>query len=364
MSNATSLARRLSLNSSVAHRKAANATDVPARYATKSHLDIATPGQQKPALPMLSDPASMLLPPGFRFHPTDEELILHYLGKRAAALPCPVSIIAEVNIYKFDPWDLPAKAWFGEKEWYFFTPRDRKYPNGLRPNRAAGKGYWKATGTDKPIVSSKGNENIGVKKALVFYTGKPPKGTKTDWIMHEYRVVHAHKNRSNNCKAMKLRDSMRLDDWVLCRIYKKSNTQEGEKESSSSAEDVDVSINASPPRTATSLRDSILNLPKTYSFSELMSAVDHPEISQLLEHPYDALGLWNNSFSQDASHSSFLIETDPSVLMTENNNNSLKRPFRTNHWFQEELKISPAEKKPRTETNLNLQVMVPVHHLH
>lgn len=47
------------------------------------------------------------LPPGFRFHPTDEELILHYLRNRSAAIPCPVDIIAEVDIYKFDPWELP-----------------------------------------------------------------------------------------------------------------------------------------------------------------------------------------------------------------------------------------------------------------
>lgn len=79
-----------------------------------------------------------------------------------------------------------AKATFGDKEWYFFSPRERKYPNGVRPNRAAGSGYWKATGTDKKIVS--GKENVGVKKALVFYQGKPPKGHKTNWIMHEYRL--------------------------------------------------------------------------------------------------------------------------------------------------------------------------------
>ena len=80
---------------------------------------------------------------------------------------------------------------FGENEWYFFTPRDRKYPNGARPNRAAGSGYWKATGTDKAILSTPTGQLIGVKKALVFYGGRPPKGVKTDWIMHEYRLADA-----------------------------------------------------------------------------------------------------------------------------------------------------------------------------
>lgn len=79
------------------------------------------------------------------------------------------------------------KALFGEKEWYFFSPRDRKYPNGSRPNRVAGSGYWKATGTDK-IISTEG-KRVGIKKALVFYIGKAPKGTKTNWIMHEYRLL-------------------------------------------------------------------------------------------------------------------------------------------------------------------------------
>jgi len=81
------------------------------------------------------------------------------------------------------------KALFGEREWYYFSPRDRKYPNGARPNRAAASGYWKATGTDKPIHMSNGHSKVGVKKALVFYRGKAPKGEKTNWIMHEYRLA-------------------------------------------------------------------------------------------------------------------------------------------------------------------------------
>jgi hypothetical protein len=83
------------------------------------------------------------------------------------------------------------KALFGLKEWYFFTPRDRKYPNGSRPNRAAGRGYWKATGADKPIAPRGSAKAAGIKKALVFYSGKAPKGVKTDWIIHEYRLADA-----------------------------------------------------------------------------------------------------------------------------------------------------------------------------
>ncbi|KAI5054671.1 hypothetical protein GOP47_0029816 [Adiantum capillus-veneris] len=154
------------------------------------------------------------LPPGFRFYPSDEELVVHYLCKRASSQPFTVPIIAEIDLYKFDPWELPGKALFGEKEWYFFSPRDRKYPNGSRPNRAAGSGYWKATGTDKPINMHNGNK-VGVKKALVFYKGRPPKGDKTNWIMHEYRLA------DSAAKAAKRKGSIRLDDWVLCRIYKK-----------------------------------------------------------------------------------------------------------------------------------------------
>ncbi|XP_078157403.1 NAC transcription factor NAM-B2-like [Carex rostrata] len=167
------------------------------------------------------------LPPGFRFHPTDEELVVHYLKRKVASAPLPVSIIAEIDLYKFDPWELPGKAAFGEQEWYFFSPRDRKYPNGARPNRAATSGYWKATGTDKPILATGGAHKVGVKKALVFYRGKPPKGTKTNWIMHEFRLVDSPSisalRSQNGEPSAKKNNSLRLDDWVLCRIYKKSN---------------------------------------------------------------------------------------------------------------------------------------------
>lgn len=79
----------------------------------------------------------------------------------------------------------------GEKEWYFYCPRDRKYRNSTRPNRVTGSGFWKATGTDRPIYSSEGAKCIGLKKSLVFYRGRAAKGMKTDWMMHEFRLPSA-----------------------------------------------------------------------------------------------------------------------------------------------------------------------------
>nr|UPI48797.1 NAC transcription factor 28 [Fagopyrum tataricum] len=157
------------------------------------------------------------LPPGFRFHPTDDELVNHYLCRKCAGSPISVPIVAEIDLYRYNPWELPGLALYGEKEWYFFSPRDRKYPNGSRPNRAAGSGYWKATGADKPIGYPK---PLAIKKALVFYAGKAPKGEKTNWIMHEYRLADVDRS------ARKKGNGLRLDDWVLCRIYNKKGTIE------------------------------------------------------------------------------------------------------------------------------------------
>lgn len=208
------------------------------------------------------------LPPGFRFHPTDEELIMFYLRNQATSKPCPVSIIPEVDIYKFDPWQLPEKAEFGENEWYFFTPRDRKYPNGIRPNRAAVSGYWKATGTDKAIYSA--SKYVGIKKALVFYKGRPPKGIKTDWIMHEYRLneLKSHPNKQLG--------SMRLDDWVLCRIYKKKNS--GNKVFEPKMED--LCGQTAPNDDGNDLHN--MKLPRNFSISQLWDLEALGPISQLL----------------------------------------------------------------------------------
>ncbi|CAN1240123.1 NAC domain-containing protein 2 [Linum grandiflorum] len=180
------------------------------------------------------------LPPGFRFHPTDDELVKHYLCRKCASQPISVPIIAEIDLYKHDPWDLPViagMALYGEKEWYFFSPRDRKYPNGSRPNRSAATGYWKATGADKSIGLPR---PIAIKKALVFYTGKAPKGEKTNWIMHEYRLADVDRS------ALR-----KLDDWVLCRIYNKKGIRRGRADSPETMEDIKVKPSLMAPQLST-----------------------------------------------------------------------------------------------------------------
>lgn len=102
------------------------------------------------------------------------------------------------------------KAKLGEKEWYFFSLRDRKYPTGVRTNRATNAGYWKTTGKDKeiytaghqlPAAATTPELVVGMKKTLVFYKGRAPRGEKTNWVMHEYRLHSKSLPKSNKVRT-------------------------------------------------------------------------------------------------------------------------------------------------------------------
>lgn len=99
----------------------------------------------------------------------------------------------------------------GDKEWYFFCLRGRKYKNSIRPNRVTGSGFWKATGIDRPIYAGgeKANDCIGLKKSLVYYRGSAGKGTKTDWMMHEFRLPPSTNKSSNLTNATNNQEAVR-----------------------------------------------------------------------------------------------------------------------------------------------------------
>ncbi|KDP45077.1 hypothetical protein JCGZ_01577 [Jatropha curcas] len=163
---------------------------------------------------MVRGDSSTSLAPGFRFHPTDEELVRYYLKRKVTNKPFRFDPIAVIDIYKSEPWDLPDKSKLKSRdlEWYFFSMLDRKYGNGSKTNRATEKGYWKTTGKDRPIQWN--SRTVGMKKTLVYHLGRAPRGERTNWVMHEYRLADEDLQKAGIVQ----------DSFVLCRIFQKSGT--------------------------------------------------------------------------------------------------------------------------------------------
>ncbi|KAJ1283011.1 hypothetical protein BS78_03G094900 [Paspalum vaginatum] len=185
--------------------------------------------QQQPQPEGVMRVGGLQMPPGFRFYPSDEEIITFYLTPKVLQSSFTCTAIAEVDLNKTEPWDLPGKAKIGEKEWYFFSQKDRKYPTGMRANRATEAGYWKATGKDKEIYRAAPGVGmmpllIGMKKTLVFYMGRAPRGDKTNWVMHEYRLEGSGKlpcSKSSSTSNTTMTSGSK-DEWVVCRVFHKT----------------------------------------------------------------------------------------------------------------------------------------------
>ncbi|XP_050269962.1 protein NTM1-like 9 [Quercus robur] len=206
------------------------------------------------------------MPVGFRFRPTDEELVGHYLRLKIEGNDSQFHVIPEVNVCKWEPSDLPKFSVIksDDQEWFFFSPRDYKSSNSNRTNRATKSGYWKVTGKDRKIRAKGTDDVIGTKKTLVFHRGRVRDGVRTNWVMHEYQPTV-----TLPCQR----------DFVLCRLKKKMDEKtkvttcdEGE-ESSYVASDFE---NPVPEDTN----------PEVYDHTE----VDLESVLQLLQQPqnYDA----------------------------------------------------------------------------
>ncbi|KAK4369652.1 hypothetical protein RND71_013444 [Anisodus tanguticus] len=163
------------------------------------------------------------VPPGFRFHPTEEELLHYYLRKKVACEKIDLEVIRDLDLNKLEPWDIQEKCRIGstlQNDWYFFSHKDKKYPTGTRTNRATAAGFWKATGRDKVIHSN--CKRRGMRKTLVFYKGRAPHGLKSDWIMHEYRLDD-NINPQETLNVNVNESSNQEEGWVVCRVFKKKN---------------------------------------------------------------------------------------------------------------------------------------------
>ncbi|KAG6400651.1 hypothetical protein SASPL_137492 [Salvia splendens] len=164
---------------------------------------------------------TLKLPIGFRFHPTDEELLLHYLKRKVLSLPLLANVIPELEAFQFNHRICLVSSCFllifknggcdlKEKR-YFFCKRKRNLVNKC--------GYWKSSGKDKQIVASGSNNVIGIKKSFVFYQDRK---MKTHWIMQELSLVGFLKTPFLNQRLL-----MQVGDWVVCRLYQRKRKARG-----------------------------------------------------------------------------------------------------------------------------------------
>ncbi|KAB5512760.1 hypothetical protein DKX38_029788 [Salix brachista] len=146
---------------------------------------------------------------GQRFSPTGVELINHFLKQKLLGNDQLVSRIPLLDLYQFDPWNLPymAATDSDDGEGYFFSPLHPKYPgsNNGRISRSTSTGSWQAKGKDYEIKSEFSGEVIGIRRIFVHSCEKD--GIK--YVMHEYSIP----NQSS---------------LVLCKVMKKMPSKKSE----------------------------------------------------------------------------------------------------------------------------------------
>ncbi|KAF5457963.1 hypothetical protein F2P56_022032 [Juglans regia] len=149
--------------------------------------------------------------PGYRFHPTHVELVAFYLKRKVRSRRFRPREIAEVNIYKYAPWDLKEKSISssGDQKWYFFCPVEKKYRNGRKVNRSTEFGHWKSTGKCKLVHHNE--ELVGSRRTMIFHRKSEEQRERTDWVMHEYSLDYKNLAKEKDVQ----------NTYVLCKIFQK-----------------------------------------------------------------------------------------------------------------------------------------------
>ena len=139
--------------------------------------------------------ASSFLPPGYLFYPSEEELLSHYLSGKNAN-PGGDHLIGELELYGYDPFELPESARFpygsggSKRHWFCYTAKALKKS---REKRRAKSGYWRKMGKKKAVMGPMQNVVLGTRTTFVFYLGKSTKkAVRTNWVLYEYAPVNDH----------------------------------------------------------------------------------------------------------------------------------------------------------------------------
>ncbi|XP_022995651.1 NAC domain-containing protein 12-like [Cucurbita maxima] len=271
------------------------------------------------------------VPPGFRFHPTEEELLHYYLRKKVGFQKIDLDVIRDVDLNKLEPWDIQEKCKIGstpQNDWYFFSHKDKKYPTGTRTNRATAAGFWKATGRDKIIYT--GSRRIGLRKTLVFYKGRAPHGQKSDWIMHEYRLDDS--DRDNNICNSIGEAQLAEDGWVVCRVFKKKNYHKS----------------MDSPKTSPTSMDSEVHLQNSNN--------EEGVLDQILQYMGRTCKLEMESFSNFNNNN--IIQSSRLILSPKNNNTE------DHHHQQQQRTIDKSFMHlPRLDSPTTVPSIIPLHQL-
>ncbi|KAM5555836.1 NAC domain containing protein 52 [Rosa sericea] len=177
--------------------------------------------------------SSLTIPKGFRFHPTNEE-VLSYLEMKNQGRDSEITaMIPDINVCQHEPGDIPAlvlargelldREWYmraesWDRQWYFYSRRDYKYIKSTRSNRTTREGYWKITGKNLAIKAPGSKAVIGRKRTLTFYIKHGvPEPQKTNWVLHEYYRTKANSDEQ-------------IGEFVLCRLKCKSDESDHDKQ--------------------------------------------------------------------------------------------------------------------------------------
>ncbi|KAJ4960308.1 hypothetical protein NE237_020218 [Protea cynaroides] len=153
---------------------------------------------------------TMELPVGFRFKPTEEELVRDYLSPKTLGQPLPAAEIEDIDVtvlYSQPPNKLEMISRGTTNECFFFI-RYRCSQNGLASIRPVGngQGFWKYDG--EGIINNSDGHKLAIRISWTYYSGTPKNGKITRWVMFEYRL-QMENDQCNNQEE---------EEWVLGRI--------------------------------------------------------------------------------------------------------------------------------------------------
>ncbi|KAK8674367.1 hypothetical protein V6N13_112659 [Hibiscus sabdariffa] len=268
---------------------------------------------------------------GFRFHPTDEELI-EFLQIRTSDRDSLVQVIDEVpDICLWEPWQLAESSNLqtGDRLWYFIYSPKYKYRNSKRINCTTQEGFWKPTGNARKIIDPETRKLIGTKKTLVYYKGQcnDKNKIKTCWVMHEYELkaepnsIDADQKTFNLCKLKKRVDVLSTDAGQSGQhnedygVRDRSDIVDNHVEERSNQHNIvseDVVSNLSSNSVNPTDEDMILK--ETLHLKEMSKECNEPEDNNGVQKLYKAIE------KDDKSCSSVLTNADNETITMERSN--------------------------------------------